>query len=330
MTITSNCKTCGEEFSYERHAGMSGRLRKFCCVKCRVKGFVRKPRPSKLYRRQCVVCENAFATRLPGKKTCSTECQRIHAIRKQKVIANKVRQHAECEQCGKVFGVTFNRKRFCNRSCANRYSKVLQDASGAAERDAKAVQKKRERLEAARAGRCKCIRCGHLYVAKGKKSARLWCVACRTKSRKAGPPDPMGFIYSCETCGRMFIRKRLLATKVNCMACVRKREREGNKESRKESKKRREYLKRSNTKCRGKIFRTSDVFKRDSWTCQLCGMRVVKSKVSIPEQATIDHIIPLSRGGPHSLENCQCACRACNVAKRDSLPGVHKDLRAQH
>ena len=42
-----------------------------------------------------------------------------------------------------------------------------------------------------------------------------------------------------------------------------------------------------------------------------------------PNSPEIDHIIPLSRGGAHSVLNCACACRKCNGDKGNSMPGFH-------
>jgi hypothetical protein len=64
------------------------------------------------------------------------------------------------------------------------------------------------------------------------------------------------------------------------------------------------------------------VFERDRWTCQLCGRQVLKKAKRSrrtgnlhPRTPSLDHIIPLSKGGPHSEANCQCACLSCNVKK---------------
>ncbi len=34
----------------------------------------------------------------------------------------------------------------------------------------------------------------------------------------------------------------------------------------------------------------------------------------------MDHVIPLSRGGKHALDNVVPACRGCNTSKNDRLP----------
>jgi len=43
--------------------------------------------------------------------------------------------------------------------------------------------------------------------------------------------------------------------------------------------------------------------------CGICGLSVSK------EEMTIDHIVPLSRGGPHVLSNLQPAHSSCNTKK---------------
>jgi hypothetical protein len=73
----------------------------------------------------------------------------------------------------------------------------------------------------------------------------------------------------------------------------------------------------------GELFSALEIFRRDRWKCQLCGIRVLKSKRGTPDPRApeLDHIIPLSRGGEHSRLNTQCACRKCNMAKGDQPLG---------
>ena len=51
------------------------------------------------------------------------------------------------------------------------------------------------------------------------------------------------------------------------------------------------------------------IFARDGHRCQYCGAQA----------ENIDHILPRSKGGPHSWDNVVAACRRCNARKRDHL-----------
>jgi hypothetical protein len=51
------------------------------------------------------------------------------------------------------------------------------------------------------------------------------------------------------------------------------------------------------------------VYERDKWTCGYCGDKVNA------ENASIDHIIPQSKGGTHRKDNLRTACLICNSIK---------------
>ena len=63
-----------------------------------------------------------------------------------------------------------------------------------------------------------------------------------------------------------------------------------------------------------------EVFDRDGWRCQICGLQIPKSR-QWPDRlsASLDHKLPLALGGAHALENCQAAHLGCNMAKGDRL-----------
>ena len=52
------------------------------------------------------------------------------------------------------------------------------------------------------------------------------------------------------------------------------------------------------------------VFARDGHRCQYCGTAA----------ENLDHVLPRSRGGPHTWENVVASCRSCNARKEDRLP----------
>lgn len=60
------------------------------------------------------------------------------------------------------------------------------------------------------------------------------------------------------------------------------------------------------------------VFERDKWTCYICNEPVNKDADCYdPRSATVDHIIPLSAGGQHTMDNVKLACLHCNSAKQN-------------
>lgn len=65
-------------------------------------------------------------------------------------------------------------------------------------------------------------------------------------------------------------------------------------------------------------FNPITIFKRDGWICGICKEPVdPKLRYPNPRSASLDHKIPLAKGGPHTRANAQCAHLECNVKKGD-------------
>ncbi|MGO1946914.1 HNH endonuclease [Brachybacterium alimentarium] len=62
------------------------------------------------------------------------------------------------------------------------------------------------------------------------------------------------------------------------------------------------------------------IHERDRWTCTYCGRSVSKTPPREGLLATVDHILPRSRGGESSWLNLVCACKECNNRKADRTP----------
>lgn len=63
-------------------------------------------------------------------------------------------------------------------------------------------------------------------------------------------------------------------------------------------------------------FTAQEIFERDGWTCQLCGKHLDPAvKYPSNDSPSLDHIIPIALGGPHTLANVQAACMGCNRSK---------------
>ncbi len=62
------------------------------------------------------------------------------------------------------------------------------------------------------------------------------------------------------------------------------------------------------------VFNRPNLARRDDFTCQYCG-------ALMPErELTVEHVLPRSRGGPTTWENCVSACEECNARKADRTP----------
>lgn len=60
------------------------------------------------------------------------------------------------------------------------------------------------------------------------------------------------------------------------------------------------------------ILSRKNILRRDGHRCQFCG------RADIP--LTVDHVLPISRGGEDTWENLVCACVKCNNKKGDRTP----------
>tara|TARA_B100000989_G_scaffold64322_1_gene44531 strand:- start:727 stop:1614 length:888 start_codon:yes stop_codon:yes gene_type:complete len=64
----------------------------------------------------------------------------------------------------------------------------------------------------------------------------------------------------------------------------------------------------------------SALYKRENQECAIC-----KIPLSLSEM-TLDHIIPLSKGGHNDLVNLQCVCNICNQKKSDKLASPESSI----
>ncbi len=76
------------------------------------------------------------------------------------------------------------------------------------------------------------------------------------------------------------------------------------------------------------ILSRKNILRRDGHRCQFCG----RGDLSL----TLDHVLPVSRGGEDTWENLVCACVDCNNRKGDrtpeeaSMPLRRKPMRPNH
>lgn len=156
---------------------------------------------------------------------------------------------------------------------------------------------------------------------------RLW-----TKNQQlAKRPQPKTIkVFACLTCKAQRLEKEGRWSKYCSDACKPKpkpckpnKNLESFKRNKKAWRLKRKALERGATVAQQ--FHPFEVFDRDGWKCQICGIKTPKElrgsyKPNAPE---LDHIVPISKGGQHTMTNAQTSCRSCNGAKSN------KDSRGQ-
>lgn len=66
-----------------------------------------------------------------------------------------------------------------------------------------------------------------------------------------------------------------------------------------------------------------DVFDRDAWVCGICAEPVDRDLAyPHPMSVSLDHVIPISLGGPHTMANTRCSHLSCNVRRNNRMEEV--------
>lgn len=137
----------------------------------------------------------------------------------------------------------------------------------------------------------------------------LCCMAAKANRRPSSEPKRE---LSCQTCGGPFIGYR--RRKYCSRECWTGRTPPGY----------RKYIKgdyRRRARHHGVDYEPLDrnaIFVRDGWICGICG-GAVDPELKYPDRksASLDHVVPFTRGGAHTAGNVQCSHLDCNILKRD-------------
>lgn len=241
----------------------------------------------------------------------------------------------KCRFCGKA--MTGRKRRFCDGSCRNGACNAKR--KGVAKRECTDCGKpcygsrcKPCNTVASTKNWCVCNWCGETFKKpnRGGAAGRFCCrkhaydrqsfatriVRTQVRFRKLltaairEQSKPVPPKRKCE-CGSTSIRKRMR----RCDACSAARAAVSKKRLRRTAKARRRAQKKS---VAYETVRPHEVFSRDAYRCGICGKRCHSNAcVPHPRAPTLDHIVPLAKGGEHTMRNVQCACFRCNSDKQD-------------
>ncbi len=253
---------------------------------------------------ECAVCKKIFSVPVKDGRIpvhCSVECRHKSRLISLNKFAekNRLKELRKCLICGDSFiaeGKGFRRQRYCSDKCARR-----------------AENNKRNERRMDDAPIDDCPQCGKTFKNRG---GRTYCsYECYIESKR-----PLEQTSRCPICGQDFNQRgcRFRYCSPLCSA------------------KAQEDVYRRNTMTRRALCTTNghvetidpkSIFERDGWRCQLCGKKTPKGLYKTngtkryANAPSLDHIIPISRGGDHTRTNVQCACYLCNCKKGNKIIG---------
>lgn len=166
-----------------------------------------------------------------------------------------------------------------------------------------------------------CVTCGATFTPRDEAHTRprQRCFTCHP-----GVPDAERSPerrLRCATCGNSFT-SRMPQARYCSRPCYSKRPRPSGRDKRTNRNRGTDATQRHRARVIGasiEQFKHADIYERDRWVCQLCGQRIDQRR-KFPDMmsASLDHIIPLSKGGEHVKANVQTAHFLCNSRKSDN------------
>lgn len=257
----------------------SGRPKRTCSNLCASR--VRNKTAGDWRRKPCLMCGREFDATQPHQRYCSNRC-----IWKSAVDRLPKRR---CIGCGCVFKPKRRRVSYCSRECAFHYE----------------------------GARWKAVADGYLWWANAWKQCQcgdwLWrkgqCRSCARISKKERNREryATGELYTpktktprvCVMCGTEHAYPDAKCCSPICKQRLRKDEK----------RRRKARMRSTQTEPINDYY----VFERDGWRCSR------DESVPHPNAPTVDHVIPLAKGGTHTYDNVRCAHFMCNCLKSDRL-----------
>lgn len=283
------CRQCGKEFKPE-HGNQ-----RYCSLVCRDRHSGRNTHSTGT-EGTCRECGATFIKSYGSEKYCSAECRRIYTNKhKENRYVKKAPIAFACEFCGRMSFTNNPRARYCSEECKNKASWIHEIESKYGSLEAYKEEKER------------------------KKEKRLLESARRKEEAHKKYIEDHTLHKQCIVCGKPFTT--LNSAQKTCS---------------KECGKRLAYARKQHRIPKKQIIdkdiTLEALYRRDSGVCYLCGGkcdwndRDKNTNIVGKNYPSIDHIIPIVRGGLHAWNNVRLAHFQCNTLKSDRLIDGAEDL----
>lgn len=257
------------------------------------------------YERTCQYCGKEFIAHDKRKVFCSPKCRDIASKVKRGIKCNTSTEPYKriCVVCGKEFETFRDANVCCSHECSlkNHWQKSNRCRYEHTWDEYQSVVKEKARQRA-----------------EIKEIEKTWYRAIHTVERE------------CKICGALFYcldKERKCTCSSECSREYARRKRNCRNDAR---------INESNLV--DKDISLEKLFIRDDGTCYLCGKSCdwndyeMRNGIKICGKTypSIDHVVPLARGGKHQWENVRLAHWMCNVNKGDTTPTYTKEMSKEH
>lgn len=310
------CKKCGKPFEQNT----KGRKKLYCSDQCRRELDKENKRIQYIGKRE-MACRQC-GKELPKFKTrfCSDECRNRYENIQKGAISHPEILKKKCIVCGKEFETWRSNKKTCSKECSKyndnhkpynskreraRYLKKCPDAKTQDQIHQESIERK-DRIKSEKAERAQIRIKEKAQRDQARAKQKAWNIAHWIEYSET---------HVCVICKKQYTANYPLS-KYCSKQCQRKEPKKRYKEKRAE---RLEIIDKGIT--------LEAVAERDGNICQICGAPVdwndkrpaPKTTICGDMYPSVDHIIPVSKGGKDSWDNVQLAHRICNTLKGDMI-----------
>lgn len=264
--------------------------------------------------RQCGIKFEVYHKRIYCSNTCSERSRSATGRSREDIHAElRATRQRTCQHCGKDY---IKKKgagnpeggKYCSRECAWAASKgigkkIWGEYCEIEESKYTAIEHR------------ECIVCDRIHYGRVSTLAICSneCVIIRTEEIRRDKQKKA--VHECPGCGVRYCR--INGSRIRfCVSCADER----HKMQRAKQRKTQNHARRARKNgVNSDNFDPLLVLDRDGWQCQGCGCDTPKALrgTSHDDAPELDHVVPLAKGGEHTMNNTQCLCRTCNIFKSD-------------
>lgn len=328
--ITHVCDFCGKEFT-SNHKEV-----KFCSRSCKDK-YKRRKEP-----KYCLTCGKEIEIK-GAIKYCSDECREIT----KKKQLDSYKEIKVCEYCQKEYKTPNKEQKYCSQGCSslgNRthnfickhcgkkfYVKYLRGKNDSRKYCSFECYLSDIEIKQVKEILSICPVCGKEFErAKRKKYCSQKCKKKQNNLYYRSKVNlGVKIIAICKNCGKELDNKFKDYCSSECQKEYNSRKPRIKNKNEKNGIGLCRKIRRARLKLNGPIDKSITLDKlinRDKGICHICGQKV--SKNTSPQSAeypSIDHLIPVSKGGTHTWNNIKLAHRGCNTFKSNNLSRAESD-----